>query len=128
MLISSTIDPNFEIGFVAPDTVAVFVPVTVVLSFPNDALTKLGSDTCWQTFRTVQYSGASAIHSAELRATPGSARDLEKVLAVVTSFIVSVKLPVVVEYFTVAEIVCPGLILIFVMFTEFDGYISYHAR
>lgn len=80
-----------------------------MLSFPKETVPKLGSEVSEHgPVLVTQYSGASVIHSAELRAAPETAAVSLADLPVVTSFRVTVNLPVLVEYFTVADIVLPG--------------------
>jgi len=104
---ASTAVPNFEIGFVDPEIVAVSVPVTNVVSLPNETVLKLGR----AERPPLTKVGTSTIHSAELLAAPGIAAEFENDFLVVTSLIETVNFAVVVEYFTLANIVSPGLIV-----------------
>ena len=109
MLSESTVfELNFAIGFVEPEIVAVFVPVTSVVSFPNEAVPKFERG-YRQEAGMLQNAGASAIHSAEFLAAPMTLAECEKDLPVVTSLIDIVNFVVVEEYFTFAEITFPGV-------------------
>jgi hypothetical protein len=108
ILSESTVEPNFEIGFVKPEIVAVFVPVTSVVSFPKVAVPKFARG-YRQEAGLLQKAGASAIHSAEFLEAPTTLAECEKDLPVVTSLIETVNFEVTVEYFTVADNTFPGL-------------------
>jgi len=111
MLSESTVEPNFAIGFVEPEIVAVFVPVTSVVSFPKEVVPKFDRG-YRQLAGMLQYAGASAIHSAEFLKAPITLAECEKDLPVVTSLIEMVNFEVTVEYFTVAENTFPGVTVI----------------
>ena len=64
-------EPNFEITFVVPEIVAVSVPVTNVVSLPNEAVPKLGRD---ERLPPAKVRATSVIHSAESSICSGCCR------------------------------------------------------